>query len=114
MSNTDTLLWSGKPKQGIVFTSKDVFFIPFSLVWCGFAVFWTISATGHGAPLFFTLWGVMFVCIGLYFVVGRFIHDSMKRSGMEYSITSTSVFFRIEDPDRVMGILIELNKKKAT
>jgi hypothetical protein len=87
----DPVLWTGKPKQGLVLTSRDALMIPFSLVWCGFAVFWTFSATGHGAPTFFTLWGLMFVAIGLYFVVGRFIHDAKIRSKIVYAVTNSGI-----------------------
>jgi hypothetical protein len=62
----ERLLWAGSPDQGVRLRSRDVFMIPFSLVWCGFAIFWTISATSAGAPFFFTLWGLMFVCFGLF------------------------------------------------
>ena len=84
----ERLLWSGAPDQGVRFRSQDAFLIPFSLLWCGFAVFWTFSATSAGAPIFFTLWGLMFVCIGLFFVFGRFVADAMKRKNTSYGITN--------------------------
>lgn len=85
------VLWTGRPKQGLILTSRDGLLIPFSLVWCGFAVFWTVSATGHGAPAFFTLWGLMFVAIGIYVVIGRFIHDAMLRARIVYTVTGAGI-----------------------
>jgi hypothetical protein len=87
----ERLLWSGAPRGGIKFRSQDLFLIPFSLVWCGFAVFWTVAATSHGAPVFFTLWGLMFVCFGLFFVFGRFFTDLKKRQNTSYGVTSQRV-----------------------
>jgi hypothetical protein len=83
--------WSGRPGAGIVFTARDLFLVPFSLAWCGFAIFWTVTATGAKAPGFFTLWGVMFVCIGLYFVFGRFLVDAWVRSGTRYALTDRRI-----------------------
>lgn len=83
----ERIVWSGTPGQGLVLTRRDIFLIPFSLLWCGFAIFWTAGATGMGAPLFFTMWGAMFVCIGLYFVAGRFLVDAWVRRGTEYALT---------------------------
>ncbi len=39
----ERVAWSGRPVQGILFTARDIFLIPFSLIWCGFAVFWEAS-----------------------------------------------------------------------
>ena len=89
--NNKEILWSGMPKQGIIATSRDLYMVPFSILWCGFAVFWTISATSHGAPIFFTIWGSMFICFGIYIVFGRFLHDSIRRSHIIYSVTSCEI-----------------------
>ena len=86
------IVWSGRPSQGIVFTPRDLFLVPFSLIWCGFAVFWTFGATAAvGAPSFFTLWGLGFVCVGLYFVFGRFIVDAWVRTDMRYAVTNQRI-----------------------
>ncbi len=83
----ERILWSGRPAQGLLFTGRDAYLIPFSLAWCGFAVFWETAAGGGHAPGFFMLWGAMFIAVGLYFVAGRFLTDAWIRRGMAYAVT---------------------------
>ncbi len=116
----ERLLWSGRPRQGLVLHAGDVFMIPFSLVWCGFAVFWTYEATKGGAPPFFTIFGLGFVCVGLYFVFGRFIHDLIVRKKMTYGLTSSRILIKT-DPGKLLALdlkqLTEINlveKKNKT
>lgn len=87
----ERILWSGLPAQGLFFTSRDIFLIPFSLLWCGFAIFWTYAATSQGAPLFLAAWGTMFVCIGLFFVFGRFAVDAWLRRRISYAVTDKRI-----------------------
>jgi hypothetical protein len=87
LSDGEKLLWSGRPRGGVLFRSSDVFAIPFSLLWCGFAVFWETTVVRGGAPYFFALWGVPFVLVGLYVTVGRFLYDAWSRSNTYYGLT---------------------------
>ena len=41
-----------------------------------------------GPGLFFRLWGIPFVFVGLYFVFGRFFADALARSRTYYGVTS--------------------------
>jgi hypothetical protein len=43
--------------------------------------------TSTGAPLFFMLWGGMFIAVGCYMVVGRFFTDAWQRRDMFYVLT---------------------------
>jgi hypothetical protein len=83
----ERILWSGKPGQGLLLTELDIYLIPFSLLWCGFMIFWTIGATRAGGfgPLLF---GAFFLCYGLYTLVGRFIVDAWIRRDMRYAVTN--------------------------
>jgi len=88
LSPGERLLWNGKPKQGLCLRPADAFMIPFSLLWCGFAIFWEFSAMSHGAPVFFMLWGIPFIAIGLYIVFGRFFVDAQMRERTYYGVTN--------------------------
>ena len=46
----EQILWLGKPEKLHLLSAQDVFLIPFSLLWFGFAVFWEIAAFRMGAP----------------------------------------------------------------
>ncbi len=83
--------------QGVVFRGSDVFMIPFSLIWGGFAIFWETMALGipneaaGAVGIVFPLFGIPFVLIGLYMIFGRFIYDSKKRAKTIYGLTNQRV-----------------------
>ncbi len=93
----ERLFWAGQPKQGLVCSGRDVFLIPFSLLWGGFALFWNLQvwsfpATGPGQPdWFFRLWGLPFLIVGIYLIIGRFIHDAALRKNTVYGVTDQRV-----------------------
>lgn len=91
LASGERLLWHGRPEQGILFRPADAFMIPFSLLWGGFVLFWEYSAISMEAPLFFVLWGIPFVAVGLYMIVGRFLVDAKQRATTFYGVTSQRV-----------------------
>lgn len=90
----ENLIWTGRPKKGIIFRASDIFLIPFSILWCGFAIFWFTTALASGAPFFFALFGVPFVIVGLNFVFGRFIIDAKHRANTIYGLTDNRIIIK--------------------
>jgi hypothetical protein len=105
LSPGESLLWSGRPKQGIHLRGADAFMIPFSLLWGGFAIFWEYGVYKSGAPAFFLLFGGVFVLVGVYFIFGRFMADSLKRKGTYYGVTNDRVLILSEFPTRTIKSL---------
>jgi hypothetical protein len=93
----ERILWSGRPAQGLLFTGRDTVLIPF--MFGAFAVFWeSMVLTQQNAPGFFMLWGVPFVLIGLYLIVGRFLLDAWIRAGTDYAVTNKRILISRSGP----------------
>ena len=94
LDNNEKLAWAGRPKVGILFRRSDIFLIPFSLFWGGFAVVWETIVLRTNAPFFFGLFGIPFVAMGLYMVMGRFFVDAKKRKKTIYGITESRIIIK--------------------
>lgn len=93
----ERILWIGRPDSRRLFGFADVFLVPFSLMWGGFAIFWEAAVTGIGSksgqslPVFFVLWGIPFVLVGQYLIWGRFIYKRWDRQRTVYAVTNQRV-----------------------
>ena len=85
----EPVLWWGRPPRGILFRRSDWFVIPFSIVWCGIVLSSAGTAWAKDAPLFGRAFLLLFLAIGLYMLVGRFIHDGWLREHTFYAVTPT-------------------------
>ena len=96
----ERVLWVGQPETSVLFMGADIFLVPFSLLWGGFAIFWELSVLfaffpvreGKSAvPIIFLLFGMPFVIIGLYFIFGRFVYKNWKKRNTYYAVTNKRV-----------------------
>lgn len=87
----EQVIWEGRPSSGLVLRPIEAFLIPFSLLWGGFAVFWNAQVWTTEAPLPFKLFGLPFLAIGLYVIIGRFLVDMRIRRRMVYLVTDRRI-----------------------
>jgi hypothetical protein len=88
----ERVLWSGRPRQGLMLRGMDAFAIPFAVVWTSiplFGVVMTLRAPKGDA--FAVLPALLFVVIGLYLLVGRFFVDAAQRRRTYYALTNERI-----------------------
>lgn len=90
----EQVLWRGRPGKGKLVMAQDAFMIPFSILWCSFAIFWEATVLLSDGPMIMKLWGIPFVCVGLYLVFGRFLWTAHRRKQTAYAITDRKIIFR--------------------
>lgn len=86
----ERILWLGQPDPSRHFDRSDLFLIPFSLLWGGFAIFWEIAVIQDGWG-FGMIWGIPFVAMGLYFIAGRFFVKARNKRRTFYAVTDRRV-----------------------
>ncbi len=95
----ERLLWVGRPPGGLVFEVADLVYVPFSLLFLAFTIFWEGATLLSDAPLLFVFWGVPFIIVALHLTIGRFIFDAHVRGCTVYGVTSQRVLI-VEDSVR--------------
>ncbi len=92
--NDEYVLWKGKPEKGNIFVSREIAVTFFGIFWLAFSLFWESAAIKSSGSVFFALWGVPFICIGLYLVFGRFIQTAYLRNKTFYVITNQKIIIK--------------------
>lgn len=92
----EKVLWTGQPDRHSLLTGADLFLIPFSLLWGGFAIVWEAGvlgffSKGEAAPILFAVWGIPFVLVGQYFIWGRFVYKAWSKRRTAYAVTNRRV-----------------------
>lgn len=103
----ERILWSGIPVRGILFRREDRYFLPFGIFWLALTSFFLVSAVlgtheaeGILPALPFVLIPLLFVAIGLYMVVGRFVWDTDVRDSTSYALTTKRAIVLKRFPSR--------------
>lgn len=106
LAGGETILWQGQPDARIAWGDLLSFQSLFGLFFAGFSLFWIAAAaamtggTGRdgieGVFAFFPLFGIPFLLVGLYLVVGRIFWDAYVRGRTWYTLTNQAAFIARE------------------
>ena len=88
----ERVIWSGRPRQGLMLRGMDAFLIPFAVVWTSIPTFgaWMTLRGPNSNPVA-VLPVLLFVVIGLYMLVGRFFVDAAQRRRTFYALTNQRI-----------------------
>jgi hypothetical protein len=83
----ERILWRGSPDASVIFAPQDLYVVPVSILWLGFALFWEHGVI-HQGTVFAEIWGIPFVLLGLYVLFGRFVAKAWSRRRTFYAVTN--------------------------
>jgi hypothetical protein len=90
---SERLIWEGQPDPSKIFTVSDIFLIPFSIFWVNNL----LQSIGHISELAiptqfpFVFIPYFFLAVGVYLLVGRFIHKYFLKKNTYYAVTDQRV-----------------------
>ena len=85
----EEILWTGQPKVK-VFALADILLIPFSFLWCGIVFVFAAAALFSGEVIVI-LFAAVFLILGLFVLIGRFIWKIKRRRNTFYAVTNKRV-----------------------
>ncbi|MBL4808020.1 MAG: aspartate carbamoyltransferase catalytic subunit [Rhodobacteraceae bacterium] len=104
LDDGEKVIWQGAPDAGLHFHARGIMQSLFGVVFFGFSIFWVTMALKGSGPdgglgAVFPLFGVPFVLVGFYLVIGHWFFDSYKRSRTRYALTDKRALIAV----RVFG-----------
>lgn len=103
----EKLLWTGRPRQGIILRRADWLLVPFSLAWCIFVIYWEKTVISNSATSGIWLVGIPFILVGLYLLVGRFFLDQARRASLFYALTNErAIIITGQEKKRIRTVVI--------
>jgi hypothetical protein len=91
LNPAEKIIWSGKPRQGLLFRRSDIFFVPFSIIWTVLAVWWELGNVLSDLPFQEKLWGIVMLSVAAYILLLRFLVDLAFRYLTFYALTNQRV-----------------------
>jgi len=85
----EKIIWTGQPKQGMIFSAFDIWMVIFGIIWTSGVVAWIYAASE--AAIWFAMFGLPFLLVGLYLIFGKFFFDARTRASAIYAITNRRV-----------------------
>src|SRR5437899_10880259 len=83
----ERILWVGQPDPSILLSRADIFLVPFSVMWGGFALVFAgiivaglVAKGGSGGLVCPLVWPLPFLVVGQSMLWGRFVHKRWRTS----------------------------------
>lgn len=85
----ERLLWAGRPRAGIRFQPAYALYLPFSLAFLGFVMFWGYLVFVHARIFYIPLmiFWFIFVLVSVENVIGPVLLDKLNRETSYYGVT---------------------------
>lgn len=94
LSDGETVLWVGRADNVPWFLPADVLLTAFLLAWTGAAAGGALAAARNGSGQIVV--PLVFVCVGLYLLVGRLFVRHRRWSRAEYTLTSDRLVVTVD------------------
>lgn len=102
----EVILWQGRPNGALNFSGVWGPQTLFALLFTGFSLFWMVMAysmtggmndsAGRVIHIVFPAFGLPFLLIGLYLLLGRFWADARRRRASHYTLTNRAAYIGVQ------------------
>lgn len=96
----ETILWRGRPDGRVAWSDMLSMRSVHGLMAIVFALFWMNTSNRIGGSGHFPYFGLTFVAIGLYFIVGRLLWEAVLHRRTWYTLTDRAAYIATDLLDR--------------
>lgn len=90
----ESLLWQGNPDPRKIFMPSDAFLVPFYALFLGVTVVVVLVTATSAPPTFVLVFMSVFIVVGVYATVGRFLVKTFRKTRTTYAVTDRRAIIR--------------------